>query len=660
MSILRLSGFAGENRALHPFLLPDNVGTQSTNQKPGRGDLRPWNEPLNKATVPAGRKTIHRMGRDVVSDTNYWLSWPTDVHVVVAPNAADTLERTYYSGSGKPKWTNTTMALASAPYPTAYRELGVPAPISPCTLTVTVVPFGTPAVPARTETITAPRVVTKIGVRSMFSLALLYSRVYVEFSQPHGMLAGQKPTVVFDDFQSYSMAGTTGIVVIDATKIYWDISTSGEEIGSENTSTHAWELVPATGTATLPSDTVYYPEIPAVGTEAITENRYYTYTYVTDIGEEGAPNPAPTPITCGVSDVVTINSLAAPPAGAYGINRIRIYRTQANSGGGADFYFLREIASTLTTTTDDNRDLGEVLQTTEWLPPPDDLSWLTGLWNGMMAGISGRAIRFCKEYTFYAWPIAYEILPSNAQPVALATFGQNLVVLTNGNPSIITGGTPDAMDEQPIEFYQACVAPLSAVGMGHGVAWASPDGLAYVGNGGARMLTQGVMTQDDWQALKPETIRGCMYEGRYFGFYNDGARKCFILDPANPNGMYFLDFGIDALHVDDLQDALFVLDGVNIQKFDAGSPKTVTFKKLYKMPKPTQGFACAEVVADAYPVTFKLYADGNLKHTQTVTSSSPFRLPGGYYAETFQMEVSGSAAIQGLAVAHSMKELATL
>ena len=534
MSILRLSGFAGENRALHPFLLPDNVGTQSTNQKPGRGDLRPWNAPLNKATVPAGRKTIHRMGRDVVSDTNYWLSWPTDVHVVVAPNAADTLERTYYSGSGKPKWTNTTMALASAPYPTAYRELGVPPPESACTL------------------------------------------------------------------------------------------------------------------------------VASGGVSTLTETRFYTYTYASNTGEESSPAAPSLVLNCKEDDTVTINSLAAPPAGAYGIDRIRVYRTQANSGGVADFYFLREIASTLTTTTDDNRDLGEVLQTTEWLPPPDDLSWLTGLWNGMMAGISGRAIRFCKEYTFYAWPIAYEILPSNAQPVALATFGQNLVVLTNGNPSIITGGTPDAMDEQPIEFYQACVAPLSAVGMGHGVAWASPDGLAYVGNGGARMLTQGVMTQDDWQALKPETIRGCMYEGRYFGFYNDGVAKCFILDPANPNGMYFLDFGIDALHVDDLQDALFVLDGINIQKFDAGSPKTVTFKKLYKMPKPTQGFACAEVVADAYPVTFKLYADGNLKHTQTVTSSSPFRLPGGYYAETFQMEVSGSAAIQGLAVAHSMKELATL
>jgi len=122
--------------------------------------------------------------------------------------------------------------------------------------------------------------------------------------------------------------------------------------------------------------------------------------------------------------------------------------------------------------------------------------------------------------------------------------------------------------------------------------------------------------------------------------------------------MYFLDFGVDALYLDDLQDALYVLDGINVQKWDAGAVKTVTFKsKLHRLPKPTQGFACAEVVADAYPVTFKLYADGVLKHTQTVTSAEPFRLPGGYHAQTCQLEVSGSNAIQTAAVAHSMEEL---
>jgi hypothetical protein len=70
------------------------------------------------------------------------------------------------------------------------------------------------------------------------------------------------------------------------------------------------------------------------------------------------------------------------------------------------------------------------------------------------------------------------------------------------------------------------------------------------------------------------------------------------------------------------------------------------------------GFACAEVVAGSYPVSFKLYADGVLKYTQSVTSAGPFRLPGGYHAQDFQVEVSTTDSIQFVAMAHSMQELA--
>ena len=534
MAHIAYSGFAGENRALHPLLLPAAVGTVSLNQKPGHGDLRPWKAPLPVASVPAGRQTIYRMGRDVASDTQYWLSWPTEVHAVRGFNAQDAAERTYYTGDGTPKWTDTTRALASAPYPTAARELGVPAPATPV-------------------------------------------------------------------------------------------------------------ILAASG-----------------GASTTVETRFYVYTYVTDAGEESAPSPVSLQLDCKSDDAVDIGSFAAPPSGAYGITLLRIYRTQANSSGGADFFFLREIAIGSASTSDDGRELGEVLPTTTWLMPPADLTWLTGLWNGMLAGISGRSVRFCEAYTPYAWPIAYDALPPDSTPVALGVFGQSLVVLTTGNPLVVAGSSPDSMDQQPLDFLQACVAPRSVVSMGHGVAWASPDGLAYVGSGGARLLTEGVLTREDWQAMNPASVIGCMYEGRYFGFYTVGAeQKGFVIDPSNNAGIYFLDFGADAVYVDDLQDALFVLNGTQVRKWDAGAPLTTTARsKLHRLPKPTPAFACAEVRADAYPVGFKLYADGALKHTQSVTSVSPFRLPGGYYAQDIQIEIVTDKPVQAVALAHSMQELA--
>lgn len=534
MALIKIAGFLGENRAIHPSLLLETLGVTSLNQKPGRGDLRPWNAPLSVATVGAGRKTIYRMGRDVASDVNYWLSWTTDVSVVRGFNASDSGERTYYTGDGTPKWTDTVKALASAPYPTSARELGIPAPATICTL-----------------------------------------------------------------------------------------AASG-------------------------------------GTSTLTETRYYTYTYVSDIGEESAPALPSLALTCKTDDLVTINALAAPPAGNYGITLIRVYRTQTGQSGDTSFFFSREIASTLTTTTDDGRVLSEVLPSTTWLVAPPDLKQLVGLWNGMFAGISGRSVRFCEAYQPYAWPIAYEILPPHTTPVALGTFGQSLVILTNGNPILSTGGSPDAMDEQPMDFLQSCVAPKSVVSMGHGVGWASPDGLCYIGSGGAKILTEGMMTRDDWAALVPATIIGCMYERRYIGLYTvAGVQKGFMLDPQNPTGLYFFDFGADAVYFDDLQDALYVLQGTSVKKWDAGSALNVTFKsKLFRLPRPMVGFAVAEVVADAYPVTWSLYADGALKHTQTVLSSQPFRLPSGYHAQDAQVQMISANPVQSTSMAHSMKELA--
>jgi hypothetical protein len=216
------------------------------------------------------------------------------------------------------------------------------------------------------------------------------------------------------------------------------------------------------------------------------------------------------------------------------------------------------------------------------------------------------------------------------------------------------------MDQMPLEFSQACAAPDSVVGMGAGVAWASEDGLCWYGAGGARILTAGLMTRDDWQALKPATIIGQMYEGLYFGSYNDGSgRKGFFIDPANPTGLYFMDVGYEAMHFDELQDQLYVLSGTSVQRWDgSATPMTVRAKsKEFRAPAP-MNFSCAEVVADSYPVTFKLYADGALKHTQTVASRNPFRLPGGYMALDWQMELETTGAVQGCVLATSMQELA--
>ena len=49
-----------------------------------------------------------------------------------------------------------------------------------------------------------------------------------------------------------------------------------------------------------------------------------------------------------------------------------------------------------------------------------------------------------------------------------------------------------------------------------------------------------------------------------------------------------------------------------------------------------------------------------LRHTQTVADRNPFRLPGGFRAFDYQLELEGTRPVQAVALATSMQELAAL
>lgn len=562
MAMIRVRGFAGEARASHPTLLPEQIGTVSRNQKPGRGDLRPWKQPQTVATIPSGRQTIYRMGRDVASDAQYWLSWTGVVHAVRGYDTADTTERTYYTGDGIPKATDNTALDGTDPQDNPggnTRPLGVPAPAG------------------------APTVTT---------------------SGPAG---------------------------------------SSDEL----------------------------------------QTVFYVYTYVSSWGWESAPSPVSAINTRKTDEAASITNFTAPPSGNYGIDRIRIYRTETGASGATEFFFLREIGIGTATTTDDNRILGEVLPTTTWAMPPSNMTNLTALWSGMLAGISGRAVKLCEPYTPYAWPSRYDIVPPDSTPVALGVFGQSLLVLTTGRPMLVQGSTPEGVDQVPLEIPQGCVSARSAVSMGTGVAWASNDGLCWFGAGGPRILTSGLMTREDWQALVPSSIIGSMYEGLYFGSYNDGGgRKGFMLNPADPNaGIYFLDAGYSAMHFDELQDQMYVLDGTNVRRWDAGSTAmTARFRsKQFRAGSPV-AMARAEVQADTYPVTMRVDAMNlpaatvtalvarnptyfsapeatTFRCTLSVASENAVALPDGFMAADWRIELESSGAVQSVAVASSAEEL---
>ena len=388
------------------------------------------------------------------------------------------------------------------------------------------------------------------------------------------------------------------------------------------------------------------------------EDRVYLDTFLRANLDEGAPNVSSATITVTGGSTVNISGLAAVPGGAHGITKRRIY---VSTGG--DFRLVVEQNAALTTAADSGS-RGAILQTggattkPAWLMPPDDLKGLIELWNGMHGAFAGKAFQICVPFNPHAWPVEYlRIVPDTI--VGTATFGENWLLATTGLPRLVTGSAPAGMAARPINFKQACVSKRSVKGVGHGACWASNNGLAYTGQLGTFLLTERLLTRAQWQALVPSTIIGAAWGEWYVGFYNDGTRKAFMVNTVKPEGIIWLNQGAYGVFEDSISETLFILDAGNtIKKFDYGSVAAATFKSgVTRHPYATNPGA-ARVIATTYPVTFSLWADGDLKVSAlSVTDDQGFRLPGGYEAEEFQAQIEGVGPAEALFVAEEMADL---
>lgn len=408
--------------------------------------------------------------------------------------------------------------------------------------------------------------------------------------------------------------------------------------------------------------------VAAVGTEGddstTAEARVYVYTFVTSLGEEGPPSPPSNSLTIFPDGgVAALSSMASSaPAGYSGyITAKRIYRTLTGSLS-TEFQFVDEIPIADATYSDSTpgEDLDEVIPSVQWYPPPSTSFGIVQMANGITLVFDGYDIYPSEAYIPSAYPPGYS-LAVDYPIVGGAAVGTTAFVLTTGFPYLLTGSDPSAMALVKLESPQSCVSKRSIAAMDGGVLYASPDGLIYItGSGQVTNVTAALFSRDEWQALVPSSIHGYYHEGRYHAFYNDGTvQKGFIFDPSQGTGaLTFTDTYATAGFTDTVQDALYLKVGTTIVKWGADNDKlTYTWRSaIFEMPAP-ENKACAQVVAKSYPATFKLYADGVLKHTQTVTSADPFWLPSGYRARYYEVELSGTAEILSVHVADAMEEL---
>lgn len=532
---LSIQNHAGMAPAINPASLADNAAQIARNCKLGGGDIRPHPGLRTVTSLPAGKKTIFRMGQ-ASSELQYWLSWVGDVDVARGGIQGDPTERLYYTGDGIPKMTTLALATSGSVLPAQWRALGIPNP------------------------------------------------------------SGQ-PLATFSP-----------------------------------------------------------PTLAAGQTAPARSSRVYLVTLVSDLGEESGPSLPSNAVTVGDGEVVQLSNLPGLTGGNTVITAKRIYRSTSSG-----YRFVGEVGAGTGSYADNKPEsaLGEALATMDFAPPPTGMLGITAMQNGIMAGFRGNDVLFCEPYLPYAWPEKYA-LTTAAPVVGMAAFGQSLLVTTIECPYLVTGVDSAMMSMERIDLPQACVSKRSCISVGGGAVYAAPDGLVYIGIGGSRMVTDGIMGKAEWQQYNPPSMWCAWSDGALYVFFSTPSRKgALLFDLAGSRGVVELDVWADGGYVDPITDRLYLIGAGpsgGILALD-GPGLAWTWKSKLFTPGDGLAASAAQVVqAAGNTAQFTLYTDGRQTFTRSITGPVPFRLPPGR-AETYELELQSSGRVSEVNIATSMAEL---
>ena len=577
--------------------LPDANAQTAQNVFLAEYDLQPIKAPLQIATLPdALRQSIYLWRRN---STTEWLSWTTDVDVVRGPIADDQYSRIYYTDG-----TTLHMKLWNGAK-VEVSDVSIAAPSAP-TITKTV--LFNPSNITATEQGAACTLTGYSWNGSILKLtfyvpthAVNNSNINLPFritiptygSTPTG--ATDPRADIFDD-----KVTITGVGVFQVTDI--------------NNTNYVSTPTPASGW-TVPYDKVVTINMNYSRTS--TQYQYYVQTTVDQYGQESPPSDPSAQVEWGPNDALTVQA-------ASGGTKVRLYRS-ATGTTESKFYFVAEVAPGAT-----YADSLTDAQLSETLPlienPPTAMSGLVSMPGGFLAAFNGKDVYFSEPFLPYSWPTRYR-LTMDYDVVGLATIGNDLIVLTTGNPYYISGTHPDIMSQTKLPVEQSCVAKRSIAYADKFVVYASPDGLVSIAGGQVSVITSKFYTRDQWQALTPANLIGAVHDQRYVGFFTTGG---IIFDFKEPNStLSTTDESATGLYSDLEDDALYMIQTSNITSWRAGATYLLATWKSKEFQNVQDAiFDSALVIADSYAsVTFKIFASGVQVWSYAVTSDAGFRVP---------------------------------
>lgn len=451
------------------------------------------------------------------------------------------------------------------------------------------------------------------------------------------------------------------------------------------------------GTEDLTSEEQAAIKIEQVLTDLDYESRGYVYTYVSEFDEEGPPSP-PSNLVNTVTNTGRVSldlgdvayNLSTMGGDRRNINRIRIYRQVTGSNFNSAYLFVDDIAfpdanpelswNTTYLDTKSPQDLGEVLPSEKWFPPPLDLQGIHMMPNGFMVGWRANELWFSEPYLPHAWNQDYRRTVDN-DIIGVESYGSTVVIGTRGRPYIASGSDPASMTLRKVPVFAPLVNPLAMVDAGSGVMYPSTTGLWLINQNGAQNLTKNHYDAKTWEQISQDLKKGIYHDERiiFFGRWKTPLMIDFNgegIEVSHLKGSHYYSAGCIADSDLALVRALNPDQGsfnnpfrrvVFFKSSNIGNTETLRWRSgLLTLDKHCNMAVC-QVFASGYPVTVGLAIppivngqpdyDNMVTHTQTIEGPEPVRLPSDYLSREYEVIIEGDYRIQMVMFASTMDEV---
>ena len=358
-----------------------------------------------------------------------------------------------------------------------------------------------------------------------------------------------------------------------------------------------------------------------------------------------------------------------------------IYRANYAGGTTSVFQFLAEVPYTDTQYVDTtfSGDLLDSPINEFWAAPPNTntalfpngpLKKICLMGSQTIAGHNDKLLCFAEPDAFYAFPTEY-YKTFQERIVTIVPSGDSLMVLTDGYPYMVQGSHPASMDPVRLAEPVPCSSALGVTEVFGSVFYVSEVGLFEVKGYQPVNVTRNFMTDREWRALNPSTIKLANYDGRVF-IDSPSTNTTYIYDPSNPSdGLRTVGINATAYaQLDETNDLAFISAGsTSITQFDADDTAFMLMQwtsKTYDFNTP-EAFSVLKVKANQYPVDVTIEADsmtgvGSQTYYATLQNANFVYMPFQSRSKRWRCSVSTTNVnrleqIRQIEIAYSPEEL---